>query len=199
VSGNPNHDAKTGEFSSGDGGGGSRQHPDAAANAHDVQASLASSVPGGPKWGTNGAANTRMAQAYIESQGIKAEVYRNAKSSYMASYSPSMDKISINASNSFWKDPAGNTQRLADKGILSSGDANHALNHEIAHAIYDPPDNFMTLSHQEAARSEVSKYAAGNPKEFVSEVYAGMKAGKVYSPEINRMFQQYAKPGPHYK
>jgi len=151
-------------------------------------------LPGGAKWGTNGAENTRQAKAYIEQQGFKAEIYRNAKSSFVASYSPSQDKISINASKSFWKDPVGSSERLGKSGFLSSGDPNHILNHEMGHAMYDPPNNFMTLGHQDAAREQVSKYAARNPEEFVSEVHAGMKAGKVYSPEVNRMFSQYARP-----
>jgi hypothetical protein len=33
-----------------------------------------------------------------------------------------------------------------------------------------------------------------NPKEFVSEVHAGMTVGKTYSPEVMTAFKQYAIP-----
>jgi hypothetical protein len=59
--------------------------------------------------------------------------------------------------------------------------------------MYNAPDNFMGGPDQATARSQVSKYAAMNPKEFVSEVHAGMKAGKSYSHDVMRMFSQYAR------
>jgi hypothetical protein len=44
AGGNPNHDAKTGEFTSG-AGGGPRQNPNAGVSAHEVHASIKKSLP----------------------------------------------------------------------------------------------------------------------------------------------------------
>ena len=79
------------------------------------------------------------------------------------------------------------------KGYLSSDSAEHTIHHEIGHALYDPPDNFMAQVHQDLAREKVSRYAAMNPKEFVSEVYAGMQAGREFS-ECTDFFTDTASP-----
>lgn len=148
-----------------------------------------------PQFGKNAAENLREAARYVEQSGHPVEVYRNPKSNMIAAWAN--DKINLNASNSFWKDPVGNMQRFGGSGQLSSSAPDHTLHHEMGHAIYEPPDNFFPLGHQDMARSQVSKYAARNPKEFVSEVHAGMKAGKSYSPEVMQAFNQYAQKRGH--
>lgn len=144
-----------------------------------------------PQFGKNAAENMREAARFVEQSGHPVEVYRNPKSSYIAAWAN--DKINLNASKSFWKDPVGNMQRAFASGQLSSASPEHTLHHEMGHAIYSPPDNFFTLGHQDMARKEVSKYAAMNPKEFVSEVHAGMKGGRTFSPEVMQVFGQYAR------
>lgn len=145
-----------------------------------------------PKFGTNKAENVREAARFIEQSGTPAEVYRKPGSASAAVWS--QDKIHINASHRFWKDPVASMQRQSASGHLSSDSPTHVLNHELGHAMYDAPDNFFHLGHQDMARDHVSKYAAMNPKEFVSEVHAGMKAGKTYPEHVMTAFKQYAKP-----
>lgn len=187
---NPNHDPKNGEFSSGGGTGGPQQHANASANAHDVHEALSHS-PLSPQWGKNGAANAREAARVTQAMGYEAEVYRNSKSNFIAAYS--QGKVKINASNKYWKDPVANAKRL--EGQLSSGSPEHIIHHEIGHAMYDPPDNFHNqMGERELIGQHVSKYAQMNPKEFVSEVHAGIKAGKQYPDKIMQMFHVYARP-----
>jgi len=78
MAGNPNHDPKSGEFSTGPGG--SRQHPNAAANAHDVHASLASSLPsGGPKGVISATGNTESVDSAGGINGAIREGLKTAK------------------------------------------------------------------------------------------------------------------------
>lgn len=136
--------------------------------------------------------NAEVARQLVEAKGHKATVYADPKSSYAAAYKDGV--IHINAGHKFWMDPVGRSKAQEASRFFSSGDAEHVINHEIGHALYDPPDNFFTLSHQDTARAEVSRYAAMNAKEFVSEVHAGMQGDKTYSPTVMQMFSDYARP-----
>lgn len=173
-------------------GAGPQQHDNASANAHDVAAKMKDhGVPA--QWGEKRMDNVREAERVAKAQGYETAVYRDSKSRNAAMYS--QGKIHINASSGWWKDPVGVAAHNAKVGHLSSDDPSHVLNHEIGHAIYDPPDNFMNQMHErELIKQHVSKYAAMNPKEFVSEVHAGTKAGKKYNEQIMRMFHNYARP-----
>jgi hypothetical protein len=142
-----------------------------------------------PKWGTSKKGNVQEAEKLVKSLGYPTQSYSNPKANGAAYYSDG--KIHINAAHKFWSNPVA---KMKEQGkYLSSDHPNHVVVHEIGHALYDPPDNFMALKHQDIAREQVSKYAAMNPKEFVSEVYAGRQAGKSYSDEVNTMFKVYAK------
>ncbi|MBL1090678.1 MULTISPECIES: WXG100-like domain-containing protein [Streptomyces] len=46
------------------------------------------------------------------------------------------------------------------------------------------------------ARLGVSAYAAGNPREFVAEVFTGLVYGKPFSPEVMRMYHRLGGPAP---
>lgn len=136
--------------------------------------------------------NAERAKQIIEGAGFKAEIYSNSKLNWAASYSPSMDKISINEANYIWEDVVQNTMKQIQ---LSSQNPDHIVLHEIGHVLFDPPDNFMNvLQDREFIRTAVSQYASANPKEFVSEVYAGLIAGKKYPASVLAMFSQYARP-----
>lgn len=176
-----------------DGGGAPSQHPNASVSAHAVHDQMKKDVLPA-RWSSNSAQNVREAERVIRENGFEANVYRNAKSGFIASYSPSQRNISINASKSYWKDPVGNAKKYGDSGQLSSSHPDHILHHEMGHAIYDPPDNFMSNHERDHIGAHVSKYATTNPKEFVSEVHAGMKAGKQYDEKIMFLFHRYARP-----
>lgn len=143
----------------------------------------------GLQWSKNKQKNLEVARRLGESLGHKTEIVKSVGSG-VAYYNEGRG-ISLNENAKFWRDPVGSAQRATN---LSSNLPEHVIHHEIGHALYDAPNNFMTLSHQDLARSHVSKYAAMNPKEFVSEVHAGMKAGKSYPDEVMSAFRTYARP-----
>src|SRR5665647_851557 len=165
--------------------------------AHGAHASGVDQIgrpsPSSPQFGKSPIANAREAARYINESGFPAEIYREAGSTVAAIYSNTDHKIYVNVSNRFWKDPVGSMVHNNATGHLSSDSPTHILDHEMAHAMYDAPNNFFGLE-QGMARSQVSRYAAMNPKEFVSEVHAGMKAGKSYSLDVMRAFTRYAQP-----
>lgn len=177
------------------GSAGPSQHPNASADAHGVNEKMKETgVPN--QWGTNRNANVREAEKIAKAQGYETSVYRKPGSLNAAVYSDG--KIHINASHGYWKDPVGVAAHNEKIGHLSTGNPEGIIHHEIGHALYDPPDNFMNqMRERELITKHVSKYAARNPKEFVSEVHAGTKAGKKYDENIMRMFHNYARPRTH--
>lgn len=143
----------------------------------------------GLTWSKDKKQNLETARRLAESLGHKATIYSNPKSAIAAAWHE--DQIKFNAGHKFWRDPKGMAERSTN---LSTNDPAGIVHHESGHAKYDAPDNFMTLAHQDMARQHVSKYAAMNPKEFVSEVHAGMMTGKSYPEEVMTAFRQYARP-----
>lgn len=143
----------------------------------------------GPVWTKSATKNAEIARRIAEGEGHKVNLYRNPKNSAPAYYS--QGAIHFNMSNRFWRDPVGTMQRATN---LSAKVPEHVVHHEIGHALYDAPDNFHTLSHQSLAREHVSKYAAMNPKEFVSEIHAAMKTGKTFPEHVMSVFNLYARP-----
>lgn len=143
-------------------------------------------------FGTSKKKNIAEAHRAIQAAGFPTQEWHKPGSASAAIYSNTDNKIHINSAHKFWTDPTSGMKATHAAGHLSSSDPSHVLNHEIGHAIYSPPDNWNTLSHQDMARN-VSKYAAMNPKEFVSEVHAGMAGGKEFSPEIMQAFKMYAR------
>ena len=158
--------ASSGEFTS---GGGAERHK--------------------PTWSTNKKKNVQEAIKLIESLGHRTEPYFNPKASGAAYYSHGA--ISVNAAHKFWRDPVGNMKQ--QKGVLSSEHPEHAIHHEIGHALFDAPDNWMNPIDEWKIAELVSKYARRNPKEFVSEVYAGIQAGIVYPEVVMNKFKVYAR------
>lgn len=143
----------------------------------------------GHQWTKNKQKNIEIAKRLIEAQGHKADVYKS-KGTGVAYFNEGRG-ITINENAKFWRDPVGSAARATN---LSSNNPEHVIHHEIGHALYDAPSNFISLGHQDLARTHVSSYAAMNPKEFVSEVHAGMKAGKTYPHEVMQAFKTYARP-----
>lgn len=163
---------------------------DALGHGSDAKGLHASGVEAvGQPWTKNKAKNLEIAKRYVESLGHKAEIYPSKGNG--VAYHNEGRGISLNSNHKFWRDPVGSASRATN---LSSHSPEHVIHHEIGHALYDAPNNFMTLAHQDLARSKVSGYAAMNPKEFVSEVHAGMKAGKSYGDDVMTAFKSYARP-----
>jgi hypothetical protein len=162
-------------------------------NPHGTHASAVDKVgkvPMGITWGKNKTTNLEQAQRIAKALGHNTTVYSNPKNTGPAYYF--QGGIHFNAAHKYWRDPVGTMQKASN---LSSSSPEHVIHHEIGHAIYDAPDNFMNVHHEQTiARTHVSKYAAMNPKEFVSEVHAGTKAGKEYPAEVMQIFNRYARP-----
>jgi hypothetical protein len=120
-----------------------------------------------------------------------------------SSYNWADNTIYVNPHALHWTDPAG-FAAMDEVGWFSGNDAAHAAHHEIGHyrhAQAITPGVFgdwvsLKPSDVEAIASEVSGYAATNRVEFVAEVYAGLKGGKVYSPAIMALYRRYKGPTP---
>lgn len=115
------------------------------------------------------------------------------------------DRIAINQGHEHWDDPAKSSARDHAHGYLSSGDADHVLNHECAHSAHRRDLGLAEFSRvglaklsdgeRAVANSQVSRYAAsGNGGEFVAEVYAGHVAGKRYGPDVLKAYARYKGP-----
>lgn len=134
-----------------------------------------------------------------ESEGVPAEVpdrefwVKQKGPGYKgvaASYSTSHDKILINADAYVWDNPRI-AKQAGDIGYFSSGSRDHVIQHEIGHSKHRhsigetayraiPRDETMPA----AMARQVSSYAETNAAEFVAEVYAGLKADRIYPAEI---------------
>lgn len=149
----------------------------------------------GHNFGTNKNKNVAEAIKHVQSLGYKAtsENASGRKVNPLYAAMASQGSVFINPASKFWKDPIGGMKAAYESGHLSSPHPLHTIHHEIGHLKYDAPDNFINNSQRDIIQKEVSKYAAMNPKEFVSEVYAAMQSGKKYSQEIMGMYNIYAR------
>jgi hypothetical protein len=100
--------------------------------------------------------------------------------------------VTINPNSPYWINPVERQKFNFEKGHLSSAHPMHAIHHEIGHLKYNAPWYFSSREEREIAKKGVGAYAAENPREFVSEVYAGMKAGRAFNPEVQHLFSRYA-------
>lgn len=140
-------------------------------------------------WTTNKSENARILAGIAEKEGYKVEIQAfGAGNSSIAM--ASNGKIYINKTSKLLANPLKNMDAQYKSGWLSTNKPEGIIHHEIAHLKYKQRDNFFTNTHRDIA-SKVSRYATRNPKEFVSETYAGLKTGKKYSDEVMRLFKQY--------
>ncbi len=113
------------------------------------------------------------------------------KSRNIAMYSASNDKIFISSKTNS-KSQAEFDKQVALGWWSQSNPVLHEMGHKIhSDAVGNAFDN--TKNHQfsdaqkQAIKTKVSGYAATNALEFVAEVYAGDRSGKVYDEEIKRL------------
>lgn len=148
------------------------------------------------KWTGKGKDNYNLATKFFTNAGLN--VYDNPpgtkhNSRILAMYSPSNDRFYLNPRAAFWKDPYGEAEKAFKAGFLSTDNPMGVLHHELAHKLFDAPDNFFNQFKERDIAQRVSKYARSNPKEFVSETYAGLKTGKRYDDEVMAMYNRYAR------
>jgi hypothetical protein len=182
---NKHHRAENGQFGSGSGS-------EARTSSANAENPYKSNAKYNPQWGLSPKQNIlEMKRAIEENFGVPVELYRDPKSRSLSVYKDG--KIHLNQSARYWKDPAKNSALNHRMGILSTPSPMGIVYHEIARHKYDADDNFWQLAHQSTARKNVSKYAAMNPKKFISEVYAGIMTGIHYDDNVMRLFDFYAK------
>ena len=148
----------------------------------------------------------RDAGSDVEENGYK--VLRKFMGKKSADTTPAMflgntGKIYINEKSDYWKSAKQQAQAEFDKGWWSSADEYHPVYHELGHALQNKTDSrhFDNLKNSEIppvfverVKSEVSRYAATSPREFVAEVYAGLRSGKTYSEDVMRFYNQWRGP-----
>lgn len=142
----------------------------------------------------------------VESSGyarIEGQYGRRAEN-VPALYDVDKQKIYLNETHPYWQDPDAYTAKKFSEGWLSSSSRTHIIDHEVGHALHvqtlDPKefdkvyDARFTDAQKSLVRAHVSGYAATLPVEFVAETYAGVKAGKVYPPEIHELYRKMGGP-----
>jgi hypothetical protein len=143
--------------------------------------------------------NAHLVEVFGEFQGNR--VY--------ASYSSAHKKIYINEKHPSWSDLNAariESERLRAIGWFSSGDPHATIHHEVGHALHHRDvgmDEFRRLSKgffnattKDHIGKVVSEYASTDPLEFVAEVYAGIKTGRVYPDDIMEFYAKLKGPKP---
>ena len=145
-------------------------------------------------WSGKAKENVEKALHFFSSQGHKVyDQETSSKTHAIAMYSPSNDRFYINPKSEWAKNPADYAKRMFESGHLSTDHPMGILHHEMAHKLFDAPDNFHDNTRDRGIAERVSKYARSNPKEFVSETYAGVTTGKKYDEEVMNMYKRYSK------
>lgn len=123
-----------------------------------------------------------------------------------AAYSSKGKVIYLNERHPYWADPGGVMARANRKRPwFSTSEPEHIVTHELGHARHDAASGADYERHRkadwgpgerEAIAGEVSEYGASKPVELVAEVYAGLKAGRVYDEAVMRLYRIYGGPTP---
>jgi hypothetical protein len=166
--------------------------PDHAGRPGQVGGSLPRESGGASGLDFNKSNNISIAGAEAERLGMKVTTTSLTKvpKDEPASYNNVTGEIFINPRAGYWKDPKGNASKIHKAGWWSSSNPLHPVYHEHGHEKFDPPINW---NGGRDAALRVSKYAAVNPREFVSEVYAGLRDGQTYDEEVMRFYDFYAR------
>lgn|SRR3990167_8890097 len=143
-------------------------------------------------FGTNKSDNVKLAVSKAEKLGMDVTTSSITKipKDEVAIYNNATGEVFINTRADYWNDPARYANENYENGWLSSSNPMHPIYHEQGHALFNPSPNW---NGGKDIAAKVSKYATVNPREFVSEVYAGLKAGKKYPADVMRFYNQYAK------
>lgn len=135
--------------------------------------------------------NIARAQEKFKELGVDSVVYKSSDKA-IARYSPSNKKAGINESSPYWKDPVSARRESRRTGWSSTANPMGTVYHEQAHGKFRQTDNWLASS-QRAVAGRVSRYAQVNPKEFVSEVYAGLRSGQKYPARVMRQYRALKK------
>ena len=143
------------------------------------------------KWTSNKSQNAKIMASIAEKEGYKVEIQPFGAGRNEIAMA-SNGKIYINKTSKFLADPENNMKAQYKSKWLSTDNPEGIVYHEIAHLKFKQRDNFFTNTHREIVE-KVSRYSRRNPKEFVSEVYAGIKTGKKYDKDVMGLFKMYSE------
>jgi hypothetical protein len=122
-----------------------------------------------------------------------------------AVYESKRKKIFINQNSDYWQNPEKVAGRWRSSNFTSTDAADHAIVHEVGHALHHRADEakYSELRKQgfsEAQKTKieqtVGRYASTNPVELVAEVYAGLQNGKSYDKIIMAYYDKLKGPRP---
>ncbi len=116
-------------------------------------------------------------------------------------------KIIANSAYYRAKDLPQIAAEMSASGARSTDHSDHALIHEIGHALHAEniggedgiahyADQQFTEPQKAFVAKEVSRRASLNKAEFVAEVFAGQVAGKTYSPAVQELYKSAEGPVP---
>jgi hypothetical protein len=114
-------------------------------------------------------------------------------------------RLEVNLQCPYWvgdlADIAANAQAARARGAWATADVRHPILHELGHLAHweakrtswddDWGDRDGPAPAQQALSVLVSRRAAHSPAEFVAEVFAGLRLGEAYAPEILVLYQAY--------
>ena len=126
--------------------------------------------------------NLRTAAREVMRQGFKVGI-EPRDPSLAATASPKGRYVNINPASPFWKDPAGQMRAMRRRGHVATSDPRGAIAHEIGH-LKDSNAAYGARRRGPRVASRVSRYATESPREFVAEVYAGLKTGRRYDRQV---------------
>lgn len=142
-------------------------------------------------WTNNQKRNAQLAADALSTHGFYATTQNpsgNRTDKRFAAIGSPTNGILVNPSSPFWKNPVESAKQSYDVGHLSTDDPKGTLLHEIAHTIYDP-QGYWSADSQKQTASQVSRYGQTNPKEFVSEVFAGLHTGKTFPEDVMNLYR----------
>jgi hypothetical protein len=113
--------------------------------------------------------------------------------------------VFFNPKADFWKNPEEDSKREFESGWWTSSHPLHPIFHEIGHANHYASDRAKFKSAiyggriPDSIRVEIGKeigggrraYAFTNKAEFVAEIFAGVGAGRKFSPRVIELYKEY--------
>jgi hypothetical protein len=206
---NENHD-ELGRFASGDSAQGAYSSQLGIGGVASLNARLDGIEAANQKAGDYSKLDTM--PATIEGYPIKKVALMNDNRPDEGTMAQSSRKggIEINVNSPGWKDP-NYPQKAFASGWMSDADKNHVVYHELGHMKWlaqstadqrDDANDTGAGRHNAFnghptflnAASSVSQYATASGAEFVAEVYAAMKSGRTYDPQVMDLYHQFGGP-----
>lgn len=141
--------------------------------------------------------NISDASRFLASKGVKPQAMSRDSLQYsmgaIASASPGIKEVQINARNKWWADPKKSAIEQRKIGQFSTSDPRGVLFHELGHVKHvhaSFSSGAWDNDRQRSIARRVSKYATTNKREFVAETYAGIKTGRRYDYQVMRAYRE---------